>query len=287
MPDPLSPRQGLAGTDGADSIGPAPVTVVIDDLHVRYRVYDQRRRSLREVVTSRFRPNVFREVHAVRGVDLVLRAGECVGVIGRNGSGKSTLLRAIAGLLPATRGAVYARSEPALLGVSAALNPALSGRRNVVLGGLALGLTGEEVRARLDEVVEFAGVREFIDMPMRTYSSGMRARLHFAIATAVLPEVLLVDETLAVGDADFRARSQERVRQLRENAGTVVVVSHSMSTIREMCTRVVWLDAGRVVAVGHPAKVVGAYVEAVKAGRPAPKASTAPDTRQPTTPISS
>jgi teichoic acid transport system ATP-binding protein len=200
-----------------------------------------------------------REIHAIKGASLVAREGDVIGVVGRNGSGKSTLLRAIAGLTPASRGAVYADGEPALLGVNAALINELSGERNVVLGGLALGLSPAEVAARYDEIVDFAGLGEFIELPMNTYSSGMGARLRFAIATATTQRVLLIDEALATGDKAFRRRSEERIAQLRAKAGTVFLVSHSLGVVREACNRAIWLDGGVLRMDGDVADVLAAY----------------------------
>lgn len=238
---------------------PADATVVTDDVHVTYRVYEDRRPRLREIVANYGRRPAYREINAVRGVDLIAHQGEAVGLIGRNGSGKSTLLQAIAGLLPATKGSVYATSQPSLLGVSAALQPNVSGRRNIVLGGLALGLTRDEVNERIDDVIDFTGLKDFIDLPIRTYSSGMRARLHFAIATSVEPEILLIDEALSVGDETFRRHSSRRIGELRERAGTIFLVSHSLESIRDMCTRCLWLDKGQLRADGDPAEVIAEY----------------------------
>ena len=235
------------------------LTVLTRDLHVYYRVYEDRRPRLGEIFAQRFRRPGYREVKAVQGVDLSARQGESIGLIGRNGSGKSTLLQAIAGLLPASHGEVYARSQPSLLGVSAALQSSVSGRRNIILGGLALGMSREEIEDNLDEIIEWTGLEDFIDLPIRTYSSGMRARLHFAISTAVEPEILLIDEALSVGDEVFKERSKERIGELLDNAGTVFICSHSMSTIRDMCSRVLWLEAGRIEMDGDPKEVVRAY----------------------------
>ena len=201
-----------------------------------------------------------REVHAVRGVSLVAYEGESIGLLGRNGSGKSTLLRVIAGLLPATKGQVWAQGTPTLLGVGAALMGELSGSRNIRLGGLAMGLTNKEIDDGYDDVVEFSGLGEFIDNPLNTYSSGMGARLRFAIATARTPPVLLVDEALATGDAAFRKKSESRIRKLREEAGTIFVVSHSLPSILESCTRAIWMDQGVVQADGDVEEVGELYM---------------------------
>jgi teichoic acid transport system ATP-binding protein len=237
---------------------PAP-TLVLDDVHVTYHVYEDRRPHLKDVVANGFRRPASRAINAVRGVSFTAYEGEAIGVIGGNGAGKSTLLKAIAGLLPPTAGAVYARSQPALLGVGAALQPSVSGRRNVQLGCLALGMSSAEIRERMDEIVSFAGLEDFIDLPLKTYSSGMRARLHFAIATSVEPELLLIDEALSVGDAEFKRRSKQRIMELRARAGTVFLVSHSMRAITRTCTRVLWLEKGRIVRDGSPKEVVAAY----------------------------
>lgn len=237
------------------------VTVLARDLHVHYRVYADRRPSLREVMARRGRRPSYQEVRAVQGVDLTAHEGESIGLIGRNGSGKSTLLQAVAGLLPASRGQVYARSQPSLLGVSAALQKSVSGRRNIILGGLALGMSREDIEEQMDDIIEWTGLEEFIDLPLRTYSSGMRARLHFAISTAVEPEILLIDEALSVGDEVFKERSKERIGELLDNAGTVFICSHSMGTIRDMCSRVVWLEGGRIEMDGEPRQVISAYKE--------------------------
>jgi teichoic acid transport system ATP-binding protein len=209
-------------TTAARAPAPGEPAVIVRDAHLTYEVYkDNQRPTMRRLVARKFKPRPAEKVRAVRGVSFVLEQGEALGLIGRNGSGKSTLLRVVAGLLPPTEGEVYARSNPVLLGVSAALHPELSGRRNIFLGGTALGLPRAELEERFDEIVDFSGVRDFIDMPMRTYSSGMQARLQFSIATAVVPDVLLVDEALNVGDQEFKRKSEKRMQELLDRAGAL------------------------------------------------------------------
>ena len=241
-------------------------TVIVDDVHVTYRVYASGRPAkeasfLRKRATSMRR---LREVHAVRGISFTAHEGEAIGVIGSNGSGKSTLLRAIAGLTPPTKGAVWAETEPTLLGVNAALINDLSGERNIVLGGLALGMTPEEVKEKYDSIAEFAAIGEFLDLPMRTYSSGMAARLRFAIAASVTHRVLLIDEALAVGDAKFQRRSEQRIRELRGEAGTVFLVSHSLKSVLDTCERALWIDKGILRLDGPAGEVVEAYQASVR-----------------------
>lgn len=234
-------------------------TLVAQGLHLSYRVYAQRRIPLGQLFANKARRQQHQTVDALRGVDIEARAGETIGIVGHNGSGKSTLLMTLAGLLPATKGEVWASSQPRFLGVSAVLKSEQSGRQNIVLGGLALGLTREAVREQLPAIVAFSGLEDAIDRPMRTYSSGMRARLHFSIATCVRPEILLLDEALAVGDHEFRRRSWKRVNEIREHAGTVFLVSHSLSEITKTATRAIWLDHGLVQMEGSPKKVTAAY----------------------------
>jgi teichoic acid transport system ATP-binding protein len=242
-------------------------TVIVDDLHVTYRVYATGRRAgANEVKKSLLKrsPNIrrAREVHALRGVSFTAYEGDAIGVVGTNGSGKSTLMQAIAGLVPSSGGAVYSETNPTLLGVNAAIINELSGERNVILGGLALGLSVDEVRARYQSIVDFSGIKdEFLDLPMRTYSSGMAARLRFAIAAAVTHRVLLVDEALSVGDKTFQARSEQRIRELRTEAGTVFLVSHSLPAITKTCNRVLWIDQGLLKMDGPVTEVIEAYSE--------------------------
>jgi teichoic acid transport system ATP-binding protein len=244
-------------------------TVIVDDVHVVYRVYGAAApgagspvAGLKRMLTGT-KPSAVREVHAVKGVSFVAYQGEAIGLIGSNGSGKSTLLRAIAGLLPVERGAIYAYGQPSLLGVNAALMNDLTGERNVTLGCLAMGMTPAQVKEQAPAIIEFSGINEGRDeassLPMRTYSSGMAARLRFAIAAAKKHDVLLIDEALATGDAKFRRRSEQRVRELRGEAGTVFLVSHTNQSIRDTCERSIWLERGTIRADGPTDAVLKEY----------------------------
>ena len=248
---------------GRDDI--APAVIVATDVHVDYKVYAEASLGMKHRVALRRLRREARTIHAVRGVDVVVREGESVGFIGSNGSGKSTLLAAMSGLVPIASGDVLVRSRPTLLGVGAALRPPLSGRMNMIIGGLALGMSKRDVDDRLDDMIEFSGLRESIDLPMNTYSSGMKARLAFTIATDQVPEILMVDEALAVGDATFAAKSSERIEEIRSRAGAVILVSHNMTEIRSSCDRVYWLEQGEVRAEGSPDDVVEAYQAWIKA----------------------
>lgn len=235
--------------------------VVVDDVSITYRIYSDSRPTLRRLIASggRTGQSRFREVEAVKHASFVVQPGESVGLIGRNGSGKSTLLRAMAGLLPATAGQIWAQSTPILLGVQAALNPQLSARRNIYLGGTALGMTTAEVDEMVEDILEFAGVENFQDLPLRAFSSGMKARLQFSIATAIAPDILMIDEALAVGDEEFKEKSNDRLREIMDDAGTLFVVAHAMPTIKELCTRVIWIDDGVIRGDGAPDDVIAEY----------------------------
>jgi teichoic acid transport system ATP-binding protein len=238
---------------------------VVEDLHVTYRVYATGKAAKDRAKLLKRSPSMrrVREVNALRGVSFTAYEGEAIGVVGHNGSGKSTLLRAIAGLTPAAQGGIWSDSNPTLLGVNAALINELSGERNVILGGLALGMEPEEIRERYDDIVDFSGIGDFIDLPMRTYSSGMQARLRFAIAASVAHRVLLIDEALSVGDKAFQQRSEERIRELRTQAGTVFLVSHALGAVLETCNRALWIDHGVLKMDGPAAEVVAAYEASV------------------------
>ncbi|GAA0999268.1 ABC transporter ATP-binding protein [Acrocarpospora macrocephala] len=244
-------------------------TVIVDDLHIVYKVYGAASEAekgnavnaLLRLLKRQGRPQM-KEIHAVKGVSFVARHGDAIGIIGRNGSGKSTLLRAIAGLLPPHKGAVFTDGQPSLLGVNAALMKELTGERNIVLGCYAMGMSPAEVRAQYDDIVDFSGIGEFVQFPMSTYSSGMGARLRFAIASAKTHDVLLIDEALATGDREFKRKSQERIMQMRKSAGTVFLVAHNLDVIEETCNRVIWLHKGKIKMDGDPKEVISAYNKA-------------------------
>jgi teichoic acid transport system ATP-binding protein len=231
------------------------------NVEITYRTYLDPPQGLRARLKSRASARRYKDIDAVRNVSFDSAEGESVAIIGHNGAGKSTILLGLAGLLELTGGQVRAKSRPAMLGVGAVLNDGLSGRRNVEMGCLALGIPKSEVEERTDELIAFAGLEEFANVPMRAYSSGMRARLAFTVATTSTPDILLIDEALAVGDKDFHARAVARLDEIRESAGCFVVVTHSMGEVERMCDRVLWMDHGELIADGTPDEIVPAYLE--------------------------
>ncbi|MFX0538666.1 ABC transporter ATP-binding protein [Ornithinimicrobium sp. Y1847] len=236
-------------------------TVVVDNVSRKFHVEVSRpeAKSLVGRLANSLTPRPTVTVHALRSVSFVAYSGESIGLLGTNGSGKSTLLRLIAGLDVPTRGSVRAISQPLLLGVGAALQPALSGLANARLGLLALGLTPDEVAATVPKVLEIAGIGDAIERPIRTYSSGMASRLRFAIAAAAEPEILLLDEVLATGDAASVQRAEARMDEIRSRAGTVFLVTHAAQTIEETCTRALWLHQGQLVMDGEAQPVARTY----------------------------
>ncbi|GAA2177709.1 ABC transporter ATP-binding protein [Arthrobacter parietis] len=236
-------------------------TVVIDRVSMQYQVAS----THAETATTSNRLSRLRRgastitVHALNEMSLVVSHGESVGIIGRNGSGKSTLTRLISGRTRPTSGSIFASDTPIMLGVNAALLPDLAGDQNVILGCLAMGMDRRTIAEKFDDIVEVSGLGDSIYLPMKSYSSGMASRLRFAIATSVDPEILLIDEALNTGDAQFRERSRSRISQLRDHAGTVFLVSHSLGTITEMCTRVIWLDGGDLLMDGDVETVTSTY----------------------------
>ncbi|WP_394216744.1 ABC transporter ATP-binding protein [Brachybacterium vulturis] len=244
------------------------LSLLVNDLHVSYRVFGAKKVGhgagrdwgvLGRLVRRGAKQPTVREIKAVRGITFAAKHGEAIGIIGVNGSGKSTLLRAIAGLIPPAGGSVHVAGNPALLGVNAVLMKDLTGERNITIGALALGLTKKQVNERFQEIVDFAEIGDFVNLPMKTYSSGMGARLRFAISASAIPDILMIDEALATGDAAFRAKSKEKMDEVREGAGTVFLVSHSLNTIVSMCTRVLWVHEGKLVMDGGSKEVCAAY----------------------------
>jgi len=247
--------------------GPRPM-IVADNARVDYRVYASGKRfsprdNLLGLKTFRGGREL-QTIPALRGVSFTASEGETIGVIGHNGSGKSTLFRAMSGLIPTSEGTIWAADRPVLLGVNAALVPELSGENNIKLGLLAMGFTPEEAAAHVDGIADFAELNEYIHHPMRTYSSGMGARLRFAIASAKAHSILLIDEALSVGDRRFKLKSEQRIRELRDSAGLVMIVSHSAGSLRDTCERVLWIHKGELRDDGPARSVIDEYIKWTK-----------------------
>ncbi len=236
--------------------------IAVDDLGVQYNLRFNRKTTLRQSFANIVRRQPAKRFWALRHVTLRLKHGESLAIIGPNGAGKSTFLQVLAGIMRPSEGAMEVRGQVSgLLGLGAGFDTELSGVENIILGSAFLGLDKQRIHDLLPSIVEFADLGEFIDAPLKTYSSGMRARLGFAIATAVDPDILLLDEVLATGDADFRAKSKARVIELVRSAKAVVLVTHDMDWVREYCNRAVLLEKGQVVMEGPPDQVTRLHLD--------------------------
>jgi ABC-type polysaccharide/polyol phosphate transport system ATPase subunit len=236
--------------------------ISVEDLGVQYNLRFNRKTTLRQSVANFVGRKPPERFWALRHVTVELRHGESLAIIGPNGAGKSTLLQVLAGIMRPTEGEVVVRGQVSgLLGLGAGFDVELSGVENILLGGAFLGLEAKRIQALLPSIVEFADLGQFIDAPLKTYSSGMRARLGFAIATAVDPDILLLDEVLATGDANFRAKSKARVIELVRAAKGVVLVTHDMDWVREYCNRALLLEKGQVILEGRPDEVTALHLE--------------------------
>jgi len=237
------------------------VVINLDSVSVRYRVPEERFGTFIEYMIRRLQGRVnHRDFWALHDVDLKVMKGEVFGVVGRNGAGKSTMLKVISRVLRPTKGRVWIKGRLApLLELGAAFHHELTGRENVFLNAALLGHTQKAVEERFEHIVEFADIGSFIDAPLRTYSTGMVARLGFAVATAWEPEILVLDEVLAVGDEAFQAKCHERIRYFRESGATVLLVSHNTQVIRTICQRAAWIDQGEIQAIGEPDDIVAQY----------------------------
>lgn len=236
--------------------------IEVSDVTMRFRMNTDRIMSLKEFVTTALRGKLhYEEFTALNSVSFDVRKGETLGLIGRNGAGKSTLLKVISGILKPTEGSVVCHGNVVpMLELGSGFDMDLTGRENIFLNGAILGYSEEFLKAKYDEIAEFSELGKFLDMPIRNYSSGMLARLAFSIATVVNPEILIVDEILAVGDAAFQEKSRRRMMEMMSGGTTVLFVSHSLEQIRQMCSRVVWLEHGTVKMIGPTQEVCDAYM---------------------------
>ena len=252
----------------AAQVAADPDAILVDDLSVTYRTSLERAPTLSSTIMKLGRrERVVREVEALKNVSFRVRRAGVLGVIGANGAGKSTLMRAMAGILPPTDGRVEVHGRVStLLALGVGFNRKLSGRDNVVLGGLAAGLTREQLQHKYEEIVAFAELEKFMDMPMRTYSSGMYGRLAFSVAVNMEPDILLIDEALSVGDARFKRKSFDKMRELCAEARTIILVSHALGSVRDLCDEVIWLHDGELRMWDEPGAVIDAYTKFLEVG---------------------
>lgn len=236
---------------------PSACAVKIENLAKRFKIYARPKDILLEVLGRRIRHS---EVWPLKNINLEISRGEVLGIVGRNGAGKSTLLKIIAGTLAPTSGSISIDGQvTAILELGSGFHPEYSGRENILMGGMCLGMSRKEIESKSDSIIEFAELGEFIDQPFRTYSSGMQARLTFATAVSVEPDILIIDEALSVGDAKFQQKSFSRIRDFRNAGKTIILVSHDMNAITSFCDKAVILENGSLVECGSPKVIAESY----------------------------
>ena len=237
--------------------------IEVKNVGMSFRTDINRIGSLKEWVVTLLKGKMhYENIEALKDVSFSVEEGEVLGIIGRNGSGKSTLLKTISGIYTPTSGSVRVNGRIApMLELGSGFDQELSGRENISLNASILGYTEQQIREHYDDIVEFSELSDFIEMPLKTYSSGMKAKLAFSVATVLKPEILIVDEILSVGDEAFQRKSRARMMEMMSGGTTVLFVSHDMDQIRELCNRVVWLDKGNVRMIGNADEVCSRYLE--------------------------
>ena len=247
------------------------VAVRVQNVSVTYRTTFERTPTFKTAVVRLGRgERAVREVQALKNVSFEVPVGTSLGIVGANGAGKSTLIRTLGGILPSTSGRIEVHGRiSALLALGVGFNPNLSGTENVVLGGLANGLTRRQVDERAHDIAEFAELGDFMDLPIRTYSSGMRSRLAFAVSVHMDPDILMIDEALSAGDAKFKKKAAEKMHELMTTARAMFLVSHALASVKEMCNAAIWLHKGELMVQGSPEEVVAAYTKFLEVGEDA------------------
>ncbi len=263
-------REGDVARHGIHSLRVADYAIDVESVSKDYRLWGRRSQfaTLKSALLKReLAPAADAAVHAIRNLTFSVEKGEAFGIIGRNGSGKSTLLKLISGILKPTSGKLAVNGRiAALIELGAGFHPEITGRENIFINGIMLGLTRRDIEQRYEKIVEFSGIREFIDQPVKTYSSGMYVRLGFAVAVHVDPDILLIDEVLSVGDEEFSARCVAKIQEMKYRGVTLLFVTHQLDQVRNLCDRALWLDHGQLEAIGDPMRVVDAYLQEVSGG---------------------
>jgi len=260
----------LPSASKADFLMPDNLAIQIENLSISYKINLEAKKTFKNALMRASRGERVRTklVQAVKDLTLEVPHGSVLGIVGANGAGKSTLMRSIAGILPPTSGKICVNGKiSTLLALGVGFNKALSGRDNIILGGLAAGMSRDEIESQTDAIAEFADLPDgFIDMPVRLYSAGMYSRVAFSVAVNMTPDILLVDEALSAGDAAFKEKSFNRIRQLCDEARTILIVSHALSSLNELCDQAIWLHKGQMLASGEPEEITEKYLKFLNVG---------------------
>ncbi|MFV0463354.1 MAG: ABC transporter ATP-binding protein [Nostocoides sp.] len=275
-PSPAVGEEAPSSTGAESATSPTveaqqPIAVKVENVSVTYRTTFERTPTFKQaIVRLGRRERAVRTVEAVNNVSFTVPVGTSLGIVGANGAGKSTLIRTLGGILAPSAGRIEVHGKiSALLALGVGFNANLSGRENVILGGLANGLTRAQVEDRAEDIAEFAGIGDFMDLPIRTYSSGMRSRLAFAVSVHMDPDILMIDEALSAGDAAFKKQAADKMNELMESARAMFLVSHALGSIKELCNRAIWMHKGRLILEGTPDEVIAAYTNFLKVGEDA------------------
>ena len=257
MENPVCKKDYIENSEISSTVLPveknADVSILMENIGIFYRRYADfffsRNKNLRKS----------KDYWALRGINLKIFEGETIGFLGRNGSGKSTISRIISGSLIPDEGRIFVKGKAQLLALGVGFRPAMTGRENAIISGTLLGLSRNEIQSRIDEIIDFTELGDFIDEPVKTYSSGMRSRLGFAVSTVVCPDILILDEIMSTGDAAFREKANERMNAMRDKTKTVLIVSHSPAQVKQLCSRAIWLEKGKVILDGSVEEVLPHY----------------------------
>jgi len=260
----------LLSTSSKEVKIPDNLAVQIEDLSISYKINIEAKKTFKNALMRASRGERVRTktVEAVKSLSLDVPHGSVLGIVGANGAGKSTLMRSIAGILPPTSGRIVVNGKiSTLLALGVGFNKALSGRDNIILGGLAAGMSRDEIESQTETIAQFADLPNgFIDMPVRTYSSGMYGRVAFSVAVNMTPDILLVDEALSAGDAAFKEKSFNKIRELCQEARTILIVSHALSSLNELCDQAIWMHRGQMLASGKPEEITDKYLKFLNVG---------------------
>lgn len=260
----------LLSTSSKEVKIPDNLAVQIEDLSISYKINIEAKKTFKNALMRASRGERVRTktVEAVKSLSLDVPHGTVLGIVGANGAGKSTLMRSIAGILPPTSGRIVVNGKiSTLLALGVGFNKALSGRDNIILGGLAAGMSRDEIESQTETIAQFADLPNgFIDMPVRTYSSGMYGRVAFSVAVNMTPDILLVDEALSAGDAAFKEKSFNKIRELCQEARTILIVSHALSSLNELCDQAIWMHRGQMLASGKPEEITDKYLKFLNVG---------------------